>query len=99
MAEFRLVNVAIDLTRTLLEFTRDTSTSLLNGSIGLLGKVEASLPDVPLVSRPGAAAAYRSLAPGVMRALPPAGGLSPGWQPQHVGATPAWRPQGIGATE
>lgn len=76
--EFRLVNTGIGLTRSFLELTQDVIDKVIGATVSGLNTLEGALPDVPMVSRPGAAAAYRGMlgSPGRMRALNP-GSSSP----------------------
>lgn len=70
MAEFRLVNAGIGVTRSFLEITKDVADKILDSSIGVLDKVEEKLPTLAFVSEPRIPTAYRALPPGRMRALP-----------------------------
>lgn len=77
LPEVRVLNLGIDLTRSFLQMTQKVVDSIIGVSVEGLDAIESKLPDVPLVSRPGAPGAYRSLPPGRMLALGAARGFAP----------------------
>lgn len=87
--DIRVVNIGLDVSRTFLSTVQNVLNSVLTGSVGVIDNIEARLPDIPLVSRPGGVVAPVAMLPAArMRALPSPGAMGGAMVPRTSPANP-----------